>query len=148
MHFWFLITAYPYNKILPKFTDCQSVHFPLYLFDNYDGASVFWNVTLCGLIQFYRGFGGYCCLCVQCRNVSCSLKREATISSIMLIPTYQTTRCHKPEDQSVNVSPCSFYCFCSIARLRPHTQLLASMTARTLIPDKDFTFKHVYWSGP
>jgi hypothetical protein len=31
-----------------------------------------------------------------------------------LVNTYQTTQCHKPEDQSVTVSPCSYYCFYSI----------------------------------
>jgi hypothetical protein len=69
------------------------------------------------------------------------------ISSIAIMPTYQTTQHYKPEDHSMNVSSCSYecYCFYSIPFLHPHTHLLVSMISRTLIPDEDFIFK---WTKP
>jgi hypothetical protein len=53
--------------------------------------NVSWDVTLCGLVELNRRFGGKCCLCLQC-------KRSYTVN---IVNFYQTTRRHIKEDSNI-----------------------------------------------
>jgi hypothetical protein len=55
--------------------------------------AVFWTVTQCSLVDGYQGYA-------QC--LISILKTDATHSSDMLVPSYQTTSCHNAQDHNVN----------------------------------------------
>jgi hypothetical protein len=61
--------------------------------------AVSWVMTLCCLVGGYQSFAGTQCLHPQ----GISLKMEAACSSKMVASTYQTTRCHNPEDCIMNL---------------------------------------------
>jgi len=62
----------------------------------------FEDVTLCGLVGRYQHFAESCCLCLQGREYSSTLKMEAADFSDMLLPLCKTVQCHIPKD-------CNFY---------------------------------------
>jgi hypothetical protein len=40
-------------------------------------VTVFWDVALCGLVEFYRRFGGACCICNEHSTTPLKLFRTA-----------------------------------------------------------------------
>jgi len=53
---------------------------------------VFWDVTLCGLVGRYQHFAESCCLCLQGREYSSTLKIEAAGFFDMLLPLRNTSQ--------------------------------------------------------
>jgi hypothetical protein len=76
---------------------------------------IFWDMTLCSPMSFNRRFGGTYRLHLQGRRnrfshllvrwfvepISSTLKMEAICSSETLVETQRTTRCHIPEDDTL-----------------------------------------------
>jgi hypothetical protein len=89
-------------------------------------------------------FRGVSWLCVQAINVCSLLMREATISSTTLVSTNQAAWCTNQKLRVRMFHPLHITASTAFLLFVLTCHFLASVTARTLIPDKDFTFKHVY----
>ena len=57
--------------------------------------TVFWDTTLCSLVASCQRLGETCCLLYP------TLKIETASSSVKSVNSYQTVRCHIPEDSSL-----------------------------------------------
>jgi hypothetical protein len=71
--------------------------------------TVFWDVTLCSLVDRYQCFKGICCLHLH----SSTLKVEKACSSKMLVHIYQTIWDNVPEDSNLHVCIHSEMCMLS-----------------------------------